>query len=180
MIRRCLVAAFAAAFALAALAQEHAHSHGVGRLDLAIDANGFSLALEMPLDTLVGFERAPRDPREEQAAREAAARLRSADALFAADPGARCRATKVELASPALPAALLGAAADASRANGSGHADIEAVYTFGCGKAQDLRGIDAAGLFGAFARLRNVEVRVAGPKGQAKRRLTRSRPRLSW
>lgn len=161
-----VAAALVAAFSAAALAQGHPHSHGVGRMDVAVDGKGFSVQLEMPLDSLVGFERAPRNAREQQALKDALASLRS-DALFAIDPAAQCKPSKIEVAEPALN-------------GGDAHADVDATHAFSCAKADALRAIDVAGLFKAFPRLRNVEVQFAGPRGQAKRTLTRSRAVLSW
>ena len=45
-----------------------AHQHGVARLDLAVDGGTVTIAVEMPLDALVGFERSPRTGAERQAA----------------------------------------------------------------------------------------------------------------
>ena len=167
-------------------AQGHAHSHGVASLNLAVDSKGLSVQLEIPLDSLVGFERAPRNAREAQAVREAAARLRAADALFGIDPAARCGPARVRLDSKALPAALLdpdspAAAAGVSAAKASdAHADLDATYAFACEQAGMLRKLDLDGLFKAFPRIRNIEAQVAGPKGQSKRRATRTRPEVSW
>lgn len=148
-------------------AQGRPHSHGVGRLDVAVDVKGVSMQLEMPLDSLVGFERAPRNAREDRALKDALATLRTAGSLFATEPAAQCMSSNVRVSEPALK-------------GGESHADVEAAYAFTCAKADALRAIDAAGLFKAFARLRNVEVQFVGPKGQAKRTLTRSRSALSW
>jgi len=168
-------------------AQGHAHSHGVAALNIALDSKGLSLQLEIPLDSLVGFERAPRNAREEQAVRDAAARLRAAESLFGIDASVRCGPAKVELASAALPAVLLDPAAKPAAATaqppakgGGEHADLDASYVFACEQAGALAKLDLGGLFKAFPRLRNIEAQVAGPKGQSKRKVTRSRPELAW
>lgn len=166
MNRIRIAAACIAVLSTAALAQGHPHSHGVGRMDVAVDGKGFSVALEMPLDSLVGFERAPRNAREQQALKDALATLRSGT-LFAPEPAAQCTSSKVEVTEPALK-------------GGEAHADVDATHAFTCQKVDALRAIDVAALFKAFPRLRNVEVQFAGPKGQAKRTLTRSRATLNW
>ena len=58
-------------------AAQHAHEHGRLRLAIAIDGEQLSIALEAPLDSLVGFERAPRTDAERRSA-AAPARCRSA------------------------------------------------------------------------------------------------------
>jgi len=68
-----------------------AHTHGVAQLKLSVEAAQLNLAFELPLDTLVGFERAPRTPAETEAARVALARLREATALVKPDAAAKCR-----------------------------------------------------------------------------------------
>jgi hypothetical protein len=40
---------------------QHKHVHGEGQLDVAIEGGKISLALELPLDAAVGFERAPKN-----------------------------------------------------------------------------------------------------------------------
>jgi hypothetical protein len=51
--------AFAAAPAWSA---GKAHEHGALKLDVAIEGNKLTIAMEAPLDNLLGFERAPRGP----------------------------------------------------------------------------------------------------------------------
>jgi hypothetical protein len=46
-----------------------AHVHGQGRLDIAVDEGVLTLRLEAPLDSLVGFERAPHSAKERDAVR---------------------------------------------------------------------------------------------------------------
>ncbi|MCB1546297.1 MAG: DUF2796 domain-containing protein [Hyphomicrobiaceae bacterium] len=58
-----------------------AHQHGVARLDLAVDGGTVTIAVEMPLDALVGFERSPRTGAERQAAAAALARQGDLDAV---------------------------------------------------------------------------------------------------
>ncbi|MCM8594809.1 DUF2796 domain-containing protein [Accumulibacter sp.] len=48
-------------------ATNRAHVHGQGQLDLAIDHDLVTIELELPLEAVVGFERAPRNERERKA-----------------------------------------------------------------------------------------------------------------
>jgi hypothetical protein len=62
------------------------HVHGVVALDVALEGPRVVLSLKAPLDSLVGFERAPRTDAERRAAADVPARLREPDALFKLDP----------------------------------------------------------------------------------------------
>lgn len=155
---------------LGALAQGHAHVHGVAKMDIAVEARKISLRLETPLDNLVGFERAPRTDSERERADEAVARLRAGDRMFQFDPAAGCRMARVELRSAAL---KLGAAAAAPK---DGHAELEGEWEFDCNDAT-LAGHLDVGLF-VFNPLKRVQVQLALPKAQLKRELKRPNPRI--
>lgn len=146
-----------------------AHEHGTARLDVALEGSTLTLALETPLDGLLGFERAPRSDAERRAADAAIAKLRAADALFSIDPAAQCKAASVELRSAALK--LGGAAA----ATDDGHADLDGEFTFRCQSAPAF--IDAR-LFAAFPRLARIDVQLAAAKGQRKLVLRRPAQRI--
>ena len=95
---RSAAAALALLLAPAALLRAgEAHRHGVARLDVAVDGTRVSLALDTPLDNLLGFEHAPRNAAERRAADAAVATLRQAAALFRFDIAAGCRSTAVGL-----------------------------------------------------------------------------------
>lgn len=94
--------AFAAAPAWSA---GKAHEHGALKLDVAIEGNKLTIAMEAPLDNLLGFERAPRTDAERKAAAEVLARLRSpiqGKALFSADAAAQCTLSKADVQAPVL------------------------------------------------------------------------------
>lgn len=145
-----------------------AHEHGVVKLDVAIDGNKLTVAMEAPLDNLLGFERAPRTDAERKAAAEVLARLRSPSQgkpLLAADAAAQCTLSKAEVQAPVLePGAKAGAA--------DGHADVDADYEFTCAKPGELRSL-TVGLFDAYKRIQRIDVQVAGAKGQSKATLKR-------
>jgi Protein of unknown function (DUF2796) len=161
-----------AAFATAATAGK-AHEHGAARLDVAVEAGRLSLQLEAPLDSLFGFERAPRSDAERKRVEAGIGRLKAADALFRPDPAAGCLLADVELHSPTLG---LGAAAPGAAAGE--HADLDATIEFRCKDASKLGFIDTE-LFGAFANLKRVDVQAATPKGQLKRTLKRPAARIT-
>ena len=163
-----LVAAVAAS---AAAAAPHAHQHGAVKLAVAIDGEQLSIAMEAPLDSLLGFERAPRNDAERRAATDLLARLRGGTAaLFQPDAAAQCALVQAEVRAGVLEPAPKAASAE------DDHADLDADYTFKCAQPGQLRKLEL-GLFDAFKRLRRIEVQVAGPKGQ--RKLTLERPARS-
>ena len=128
-ILNCLPLALLLAAPLAALAQGHAHVHGLAKLDIAVEAKKITVSFETPLDNLVGFERAPRTDSERKRADEAVARLRDGDAMFRFDPAAGCKLAGVELSSAAL---KLGKAEAAPK---DGHAELEGEWQFDCADA---------------------------------------------
>jgi hypothetical protein len=146
-----------------------AHEHGAVKLDVAIEGNKLSIAMEAPLDNLLGFERAPRTDAERKAAAGVLARLRSPNQgtpLFAFDTAAQCTVGTAEVQAPVLEPGAKSAPKDA-------HADLDARYVFTCSKPDALRTLDV-GLFDAYKRIQRIDAQVAGPKGQSK--LTLKRP----
>ena len=155
---------------LTALAQGHAHVHGLAKLDIAVEDKTITVSFETPLDNLVGFERAPRTDSERQRADEAVARLRAGNAMFRFDPAAGCKLAQVELTSAAL---KLGKAEAAPK---DGHAELDGEWEFDCADATRAAYVEV-GLF-AFNPLKRVQVQLALPKAQLKRELKRPNPRI--
>jgi hypothetical protein len=166
----CLPLALLLAAPPAALAQGHAHVHGLAKLDIAVEAKMITVSFETPLDNLVGFERAPRTDSERKRADEAVNRLRDGDAMFRFDPAAGCRLAGVELSSAAL---KLGRTEAAPK---DGHAELEGEWQFDCADATRA-GFVEVGLF-AFNQLKRVQVQLALPKAQLKRELKRPHTRI--
>jgi len=153
-----------------------AHEHGVLKLDVVIEGNTLSVALESPLDSFLGFERAPRTAAERQAGADLLARLRSPDKgapLFTADAAARCTLSKALVRAAVLETATQAAA----KAGHAGHADLDADYTYTCAEPGQLKSLEL-GLFDTFGRLKRIDVQVAGPQGQFKLTLTRPARRI--
>ena len=161
---RSTLSALGLAVVCGAAAAGKPHEHGVARLDVAAESRGLSLLLEVPLDSLLGFEHEPRSDAERQQVDLALARLRAGAALFRIDPAAGCAAKSMKLQSDAL-----GLGGEKIK---EGHAEIEAAYEFSCtdgGRA----GFVEAQLFEAFPRLQRVEVQTATRRGQMKATLVR-------
>lgn len=188
-----LAAILAATSTLPALAQQHAHTHGRMSLDVAVDAQTVTLAIESPLDGFLGFERAPRTDAERKRVSDMVARLNAANQLFVPDPAAECTLSSVTMSSAAL--GLGEQKKDDDHAHGHDHddkkhadgqkghaedehADIDVDIVFNCAKATQARFIDVK-LFDAFKRIRAIDAQVATPQGQFKRSLRPDASRLN-
>lgn len=188
--RAILAAGLTVLSAAGAVAQQHAHVHGRAELNVAVDAQTVTIQLESPLDSLLGFERAPRTDAERKRVADAVKRLQAADKLFRIDPAAQCALKSVELESEVLglgkdaaaapqPAAKSGDKHDHKGGDEDEHADIDVTAVFGCANAGKARFVDV-GLFEAFPRYKAIDAQVAAPGGQSKRTLTKAAPRLAW
>jgi hypothetical protein len=165
-----------------------AHEHGVAEMRIAIDGARLEIALETPLDNVVGFEHAPRNDRQRDAVRAMAAKLRQPQ-MFVPTPAARCKAVSIKLESAALPAELLSEpgpvkpatqpVAPAPKREEEVHADLDATFTWNCDAPEQLKGLDT-GLMQAFRGLRQVDVQVVGPRGQSATRLKQGQRSLVW
>ncbi|MEJ8854094.1 DUF2796 domain-containing protein [Variovorax robiniae] len=151
----------------------HAHVHGQVKLDVAIDVQAITIHVDAPLDSIVGFERAPRTDAERKTAQQALAQLRTAGKLFTIDPVAACTLSQVDLDAPAL------GFGEARPGQAAGHGDLEGNIVFECRSPVLARYIDV-GLFDAFPAIRQIDVQIATPDGQYQRTLKRPSSRLSW
>lgn len=147
-----------------ALAQ-HRHVHGEGTLDVAIDKDTITLKLELPLDAVTGFERAPKNDKEKAALANAEKLFNDAAALFIPTPAAQCTVQSAEVGMPKFA--------------GGEHADMDARYVFRCANPAVLKGIETT-LFKNFRRLHRLETQRIGPTGQGAQRLSPKKPVLNW
>jgi len=154
-----------------------AHVHGAGKLDISIEQDQFVIALALPLEALVGFERAPLVAKEAAALEDAAKLLKDAAKLFLPTAAARCVVQSVTVEVP-----FSAAARNAVRPAGDsapGHADVDATYAFRCARPAALKGLETQ-LFTHFKRLYYLDVQRIGPQGQGAGRLTPQQPVLAW
>ena len=178
----CSIALALASLApVAAIAQAHHHRHGIATLELAAGGTDLTLRLVAPLESLVGFEHAPRTRAQEAAVARMRETFERPEHLFHTDPAARCRPARRNLRSPVLPGTPSADSAERDRGAES-HGDFEASYVFECARPDALRSLDAGPLFAAFARLRRIDAQLVTPTVQAQRRLerARARARLVW
>jgi Protein of unknown function (DUF2796) len=156
-----------------------AHAHGVARLDVAVDGPTITLRLQGPLDSLVGFERAPRNDAERGQVRTMAQALRAGNP-FVPTAAARCRLDRVELESTVLAPELLGESGPAAPGKpADDHAELGGTFVYRCEDAKALQGIDVM-MFDYFKRLRQVDVQLAGPQGQAAMKLNARARQIRW
>jgi hypothetical protein len=171
-----------------------AHVHGRAALEIAIDGAAVQINLNSPLDTVLGFERAPRNEKERQAVKAMALKFNQGDSLFVFTPAAQCRVASVNLTSPVLSPDLLTPASDSGKsmdgnttkdggavktAPADTHAELEATWHFQCAVPQALQGLDVR-LFQLFPGLQRLDTAVAGPKGQSSAKLSPEATRLKW
>lgn len=137
-----------------------AHEHGVLTMTVVLEAQTLTIEVEMPLDTLVGFERRPRTNAERTAATAALARMRAGSELFRPDDAAACQLSETRVEAPVLEART-------GDANDDGHADLDASYRFTCAQPGRLAGIDVS-IFEAFKRARRIDVQFVTSGGQGR------------
>ncbi|RZS53213.1 ZrgA family zinc uptake protein [Sphaerotilus mobilis] len=186
-VRHALALALALALAVAhallighgqAMAQAHAHAHahehGAVSLSIGVEADTLTLLIEAPLDSLVGYEHAPRTAAQKAAAQALLARLRAPATLFTPDAAAGCTPAEFEVD----PGVLEPAAA--STAPSDGHAELEASYRWTCARPDAVRSIDLAGLMKAAPRIARVGAQIATAQGKFKASLKRPATVLRW
>lgn len=158
-----LLAVTLALSCLQALAAGAPHRHGVVSLSATLEGQVLSLDLQAPLDSLLGFERAPRTAAERAGAAALLDQLDPGSLLFQANPEAGCVPTRADVKAAVLQGSMPPV---------GGHADLEAAYQFRCERPEQLASI-RHGLFGAFRRIQRIEVQFALPAGQGRRVLKR-------
>ena len=153
-----------------ALAQATPHRHGVGQLDVVVDAARLEVVLQVPQHDLVGFERAPRGAREQVTVQATLEKLGDPDRLFEFSPAARCRLLEKTLDAPLLTGA--GGAVE-------GHADVQARYVYRCEQPAALRDLRVEA-FETFRRLHRLDIGLVGPRGQRAGTVSPRQPVFAW
>ncbi|MGE0765508.1 MAG: DUF2796 domain-containing protein [Hyphomicrobiaceae bacterium] len=174
--------------------QLDAHSHGEGRLAIAIDGKRVELELEVPANDILGFEHAPVTKTQKKALADAKVRLGKPAGLFGLATAAAC---KLEMADVAVMGAAAGAKgadhghnhdhdhARGGRAAGGRepahehgtHSEIRVTYALQCAEPGKL-GTVTFDFFKVFKGSQKLTVTVVGPKGQSSYVVTREKPML--
>ena len=164
------------------------HVHGRATLEVAIEGGSVQISLDSPLDSLLGFERAPRNEKERQAVREMSRKLRQSDHTFVFTPQSQCRLNSVQLESAVIEPGLLAADSDSSMSKDRDrsstnspdvHSELSATWHFQCAVPESLQGIKVS-LFQHFPSLKRIDAAVVGPKGQSRTRLSPKSNQLKW
>ena len=158
--------AFVASCGLASLANlafagPHAHTHGEAQAQMVLDRNLLSIEVTLPMDVLVGFERAPRNDTEKQRWNQALDQLSQTQALWSLPAAAACKAQAAQTQAPHW--------------GHSEHTDVVINYAWQCDKPQALDKFQTQ-FFERFKRLRLIELEHVTPKGQGKTKLTAQKP----
>ena len=179
-----LIAAAFAASLPAIAAEEHRelgpHEHGHGTLNIAIEGNRVSMALEVPGADLVGFEHEASTPAQKAAVEKAKATLGNALAVFSLPAGAGC---KLAEASVAVQADEDDSAEHKEEAKADGakeaehHSEFHVTYAIDCASPAKLTAIDFK-YFDLFAGAQELDVNLVTPNGQTSYEVTREAPRL--
>lgn len=173
-----LVMTAAAIFSANAAAKEAAHVHGLMRMNVAVQAQTLTVQIEAPLDSLLGFEHAPRTAAQKAAADALIKSLNEDRSLVRPAAAANCSPTKTVVDAAVLkPADKVAAAKKDGQKPDSEHADIDISYEFNCAQVDKLDTL-TLGLFDAFKRLQKVEAQVVTAAGQSKQTMTRAQPVL--
>ena len=175
--------------------QLDAHTHGEGRLAIAIDGSKVQLELEAPASDIVGFEHAPSTAAQRKALATAKDRLAKGSTLFVLTPAAGCKLVSAEVvAVGALAASAKGkdddhdhghakdskpkadAPGEKTHEHGA-HSEFRATYAFECAAVEKLAGI-AFEYFKAFKAADRLDVTAIGAKGQSSFVVTRKKPAI--
>lgn len=165
-----------------------AHVHGRATLEVAIEGGSVQISLDSPLDSLLGFERAPRTEKERQSVREMSRKLRQSDHAFVFSPQSQCRLDSVQLESAVIEQSLLAAGSDSNAVKDRDkssvnspdvHSELSATWHFQCAAPESLQGVKVS-LFQYFPSLKRIDAAVIGPKGQSRTRLSPKSNQLKW
>jgi hypothetical protein len=156
---------FAIPHSLAQPKHGHAHEHGKGRLEISVDANQAIGKLKVPLEALVGFERAPKTEAETNAINTMNQKLQNPSAFFVANKDAQC--------SPKLISSTI------VRDQAGKHADLDYQFDLNCAKLASLKQL-SIGLFSEYKRLKEIRVESVGPWGQKSATVKRDSSTVSF
>lgn len=155
------------------MAAEHAaHVHGAAKLDVAIDGSTVTLMLESPMNSLAGFEHHASSEKDKATLKTLREKLDDAGKLFAFSSAADCRLQSAKAESPLF--GEEGADHPHEEKNGHGekhdheeetHSDLDGEFVFQCSSPDKLDAL-TVNLFDIAANLQDLDVSVAGPRGQ--------------
>ncbi len=194
-----LTALFVAASSISSsnLAAESAHEHGVGELNVALEAGELIIELEAPGSDIVGFEHAPTTDHDKQTVHNAVLKLKKGLAVFQPAASAACRLDDVDVHSE-LMAHSAGQTDEQDHQDHSQkdhgehgkqdlgheqdknvHAEFRVFYRYICSSPAKLTHLDL-GYFKMFPGARELDARIITSRGQSAQELTPDSPRLKF
>lgn len=146
----------------------HAHAHGVGQLQIAIDGAVVRGELHIPMESLLGHEYLPRSQAQKNAMAQLRQSLTNPAYVMLPVAAAQCQVTNSLATSPMF-----------EGRDGGGHSSLLYAFAFRCEQPQHLRQIDVP-LFAKHPRLKEIEVELVGPAVQRALRIKAAQPQLVW
>ena len=150
-------------FCINVYAHVHAHVHGLAQLNVLVDDNQLTLDLDVPLESLLGFEHSPRNDSQRQAVNVLMQQLNQSNTLVQPDESGICVRQSIEVTSPA---------SISTNHHAQAHADLSYRVTFTCAQINKV-GFIQLGFFRAFSRLETIQTQIATSKRQFKQTLKR-------
>jgi hypothetical protein len=132
----------------------HTHAHGKGELELTVQGDAIRAIFRTPMDSLLGFEHAPKTDSQRAATERLRAKLSNPDTFFLPTPAAQCTPSSSEATSTLFSGQVSGS-----------HSDLEYRFSFKCTTIGALKGLDAV-LFADYPRLHEIRAVVVTDKGQ--------------
>ena len=96
MLKRFAPALLTIGVTVSATAQQEAHVHGVGAINLAVEKDEVTIEFNIPSESLVGFEWKPKTDAERKAVKDAIALLRDPANVVELPASAKCHVHDVE------------------------------------------------------------------------------------
>jgi hypothetical protein len=164
----------------AAQGANKAHQHGIGQMNIAVEAQNIEIELEIPGADLVGFEHKATTPAQQKTIKEAAAKLKDGNRLFTFPATAECRMIEADVESPLLEKEEAHKHEHAHEdKNEEEHAEFHAHYHFQCVKPDQLTHLDVQ-YFKTFPSAHELTVQIISATGQSVQRLTPKAARLKF
>ncbi|MFL9711834.1 DUF2796 domain-containing protein [Methylobacillus sp. Pita1] len=151
--------------------EQHAHVHGAAKLNIAIEGRSLILALESPMESLLGFEHAPRNSQEQAAVDALKKQLSKPAQLFELPAKAECENTAIDLESPLFEHDI--------HQHDSHHADLDAEFAYECKQPGQLKRLSVQ-LFERFPHLHKIDVQIVAGQIQKITRLTPGQNQVAW
>ena len=127
-------------------AHHHAHAHGQGELELSIEKGRIQGMLRVPMESLLGFEHAPKTDAQRAQVSNLRKRLEDPSNLVAPPTAAGCQPTSVVAESSMFTGTVKG-----------DHSELVYSFEWNCAKPDQLMNLDLP-IFTSHKRLKQLEV----------------------